>query len=85
MYTCVFGSIVDDECFPYIEGTNRCKVHHSDTLASAGCRQQTKMQRRSLYKMGPAYSLRNETDIMLEIQSSGPVQGECGRAAAGAI
>lgn len=28
-----------------------------------------------LYKMGPAYSLNNETDIMLEIFHYGPVQG----------
>lgn len=68
-------SIVDDACFPYIEGTNRCRVRHTDTLSSVGCRQQTNVARRSLYKMGPAYSLRDETDIMLEIQTSGPVQG----------
>lgn len=29
----------------------------------------------SLYKMGPAYSLNNETDIMWEIYHYGPVQG----------
>lgn len=32
-------------------------------------------QRESLYKMGPAYSLNNETDIMWEISTYGPVQG----------
>lgn len=30
----------------------------------------------SLYKMGPAYSLNNETDIMWEIYNYGPVQGK---------
>lgn len=67
--------MVDEECFPYVEDTNRCKVRHSDTLASVGCRPVTKVPRRSLYKMGPAYALRNETDIMIEIQLYGPVQG----------
>jgi hypothetical protein len=32
--------------------------------------------RETLYKMGPAYSLNNETDIMWEIYHYGPVQGE---------
>lgn len=32
--------------------------------------------RDALYKMGPAYSLNNETDIMWEIFHYGPVQGE---------
>lgn len=33
-------------------------------------------QSEALYKMGPAYSLNNETDIMWEIYNYGPVQGK---------
>lgn len=29
-----------------------------------------------MYRVGPAYSLNNETDIMIEIMESGPVQGK---------
>lgn len=70
-----FHSIVDDDCFPYIAASNKCKVRRTDTLASAGCRLPTKTNRNHLYRVGPAYSLNNETDIMIEIMESGPVQG----------
>jgi hypothetical protein len=36
----------------------------------------TKVDRTDFYKMGPAYSLRNETDIKYEIFHYGPVQGK---------
>ncbi|XP_037043347.1 uncharacterized peptidase C1-like protein F26E4.3 isoform X2 [Bradysia coprophila] len=66
--------VVDDDCFPYIAASNKCKVRRTDTLASAGCRLPTKVRRNHLYRVGPAYSLNNETDIMIEIMESGPVQ-----------
>lgn len=67
--------IVDDDCFPYIAASNKCKIRRTDTLASAGCKLPTKVRRNQLYRVGPAYSLNNETDIMIEIMESGPVQG----------
>lgn len=41
-----------------------------------GCQLPTKVPRDHLYRVGPAYSLNNETDIMIEIFESGPVQGK---------
>lgn len=70
-----FFSVVDEDCFPYIAGVNRCKVKRTDTLQTANCNLPTKVPRKQLYKVGPAYSLNNETDIMIEIYDSGPVQG----------
>lgn len=67
--------IVDDDCFPYIAAVNKCKIRRTDTLVSSGCKLPTKVPRRHLYRVGPAYSLNNETDIMIEIMESGPVQG----------
>lgn len=68
--------LVDDECYPYVGETSRCKVKRYDTLKSAGCTLPTKVPRENLYRVGPAYSLNNESDIMLEIMESGPVQGK---------
>lgn len=42
---------------------------------AAGCRPPANPLRKELYKVGPAYRLGNETDIMVEILTSGPVQG----------
>lgn len=67
--------MVDDECYPYIGVSDRCKVHRQDTLRSLQCTLPVKVPRDHLYRVGPAYSLRNETDIMNEIFESGPVQG----------
>lgn len=66
--------LVDEDCYPYVMGVNRCKVSRRDSLESLMCNRP--LERSELYKMGPAYSLRNETDIMLEIAHSGPVQGK---------
>lgn len=33
------------------------------------------LKKTNKYKVGPAYRLGNETDIMYEIMKSGPVQG----------
>lgn len=71
----LISRIVNDDCFPYIAGVNKCKIKRTDTLASAGCALPTKVPRNHLYRVGPAYSLNNETDIMIEIMESGPVQG----------
>lgn len=68
--------VVDDECFPYVAAQNACKIHRLDTLLSAGCRLPSKVPRNHMYKVGPAYALNNETDIMIEIMESGPVQGK---------
>lgn len=66
---------VDEDCFPYVAHKNKCFVRQgSDSLKKLGCTPPTKVPRKELYKMGPAYVLNNETDIMIEIQASGPVQ-----------
>lgn len=44
-------------------------------MEAAGCRPPANPLRKELYKVGPAYRLGNETDIMVEILTSGPVQG----------
>lgn len=67
--------VVDSECFPYIAGANRCKVRRFDNLQTAGCQLPSNVPRKEFYRVGPAYSLNNETDIMIEISESGPVQG----------
>ena len=69
-----FYSVADDECYPYQAAVERCLAKKSDNLRTMGCKLPSN-QRESLYKMGPAYSLNNETDIMWEISTYGPVQG----------
>lgn len=71
----VLTRLVDDQCYPYEAQSSRCKVRRTDTLSSVGCNLPTKVPRDHLYRVGPAYSLNNETDIMIEILESGPVQG----------
>ncbi|CAO1329683.1 unnamed protein product [Diamesa hyperborea] len=67
---------VDEDCYPYVAKVNTCRVpdKRQSTLRSLGCSLPTKVARTDLYKMGPAYSLNNETDIMAEIYHHGPVQ-----------
>lgn len=67
--------MVDEACYPYIAQSSHCKVHRNDTLSSAGCELPKNVPRDHLYRVGPAYSLNNESDIMAEILESGPVQG----------
>lgn len=69
-------SLADEGCYPYNAASTNCKVHRKSTLSSLGCELPTKVPRDHLYRVGPAYSLNNETDIMIEIFESGPVQGE---------
>lgn len=70
-----YYSVVDDECYSYEAAVGRCKAKKNDNLRTLGCSLRAD-GKDSLYKMGPAYSLNNETDIMWEIFYYGPVQGE---------
>ena len=69
---------VDEDCYPYVAKINTCRLpeKRKSSLRSLGCSLPTKVARTDLYKMGPAYSLNNETDIMWEILHNGPVQGD---------
>ncbi|XP_012253666.1 uncharacterized peptidase C1-like protein F26E4.3 [Athalia rosae] len=67
--------LVDEDCYPWLGGTNgKCRLPKKSTLAAARCRIPTVPARKSFYKVSPAYRLGNETDIMYEILTSGPVQ-----------
>ncbi|XP_029159391.1 uncharacterized peptidase C1-like protein F26E4.3 isoform X1 [Nylanderia fulva] len=68
-----FG-LVDEECYPWTGRNDQCRLRKRSTLKIAGCRNPSNPQRTELYKVGPAYRLGNETDIMQEILTSGPVQ-----------
>lgn len=72
----VSNSVADDECYPYDAVVGRCRATKSTNLKDLGCSIPDFRQTENLYKMGPAYSLFNETDIMYEIKNYGPVQGE---------
>lgn len=67
--------VVDEPCFPYT-GSNytRCSIRRIGSLAEAHCIPPRYSERTGRYKVGPAYRLGNETDIMYEILRSGPVQ-----------
>lgn len=66
---------MDESCYPYKARTDNCKLTQSSRKLSAhGCYQKDNSGRDELYTLGPAYSLKNETDIMAEIFHSGPVQ-----------
>lgn len=67
---------MDEGCFPYSAVPSHCKVQRTSTLSSIGCQLPTAVPRDHMYRVGPAYSLNNETDIMIEIMESGPVQGK---------
>ncbi|XP_055687453.1 tubulointerstitial nephritis antigen-like [Lutzomyia longipalpis] len=66
--------VANDECYPYEASRSKCRVHRGADLVSLKCQLPSKVPRQHFYQMGPAYSLNNETDIMAEIQRSGPVQ-----------
>lgn len=70
-------SLVEEECFPYESGKQSCPHSYlrAKTLDEANCHARRNVSRIEFYKVGPAYSLRNETDIMIEIYKFGPVQG----------
>ncbi|XP_005176436.1 tubulointerstitial nephritis antigen-like [Musca domestica] len=65
--------VLDETCYPYVGRRESCKVHRH-SLSANGCRPAAGVDRDGLYKVGPAYSIQNETDIMAEIFHSGPVQ-----------
>lgn len=70
-------SIVEESCFPYAPAKQNCRFEllSAKTLEDARCYAPRNASRTELYKVGPAYSFKNETDIMIEIQKQGPVQG----------
>lgn len=68
-----FG-LVDENCYPWKASTEMCRLRKRTDLRSAGCAPPPNPLRTELYKVGPAYRLANETDIMQEILTSGPVQ-----------
>lgn len=67
--------LVDEECYPWTGSNDQCRLRKRSNLNAAGCRKPPNPLRQELYKVGPAYRLGNETDIMQEILTSGPVQG----------
>lgn len=69
-----FG-LVDEDCFPYTATNEKCRIPRRGDLATARCNLPVLVDRRSKYKVAPAYRIGNETDIMYEIFHSGPVQG----------
>ncbi|KAJ3649376.1 hypothetical protein Zmor_021124 [Zophobas morio] len=68
-----FG-LVDEDCFPYTASNEKCRVPRHGDLLTAKCRLPQFVDRKSKYKVAPAYRIGNETDIMFEILNSGPVQ-----------
>jgi hypothetical protein len=68
-----FG-LVDEQCFPYTASNEKCKVLRKGGLAEAKCKLPELVDRKSKYKVAPAYRIGNETDIMHDIMTSGPVQ-----------
>ncbi|CAK9821156.1 Uncharacterized peptidase C1-like protein F26E4.3 [Anthophora plagiata] len=73
LYMRKFG-LVDNNCYPWTGSDELCKIRKRTDLNTAGCPPPMNPLRTELYKVGPAYRLRNETDIMQEILTSGPVQ-----------
>ncbi|KOC68959.1 putative peptidase C1-like protein F26E4.3 [Habropoda laboriosa] len=73
LYMRKFG-LVDENCYPWKGSDEQCKFRKRTDLETAGCPPPANPLRTELYKVGPAYRLGNETDIMQEILTSGPVQ-----------
>lgn len=73
LYLRKFG-LVDEDCYPWIGKNEKCKLRKRNSLKTAHCGNPPNPLRTELYKVGPAYRLGNETDIMQEILTSGPVQ-----------
>lgn len=75
------NSVADEECYPYQalaapQAACRVEPRSNSNLKTLKCNIPDYRPTENLYKMGPAYSLYNETDIMYEIKNYGPVQGE---------
>ncbi|XP_034187639.1 tubulointerstitial nephritis antigen-like [Osmia lignaria lignaria] len=73
MFMRKFG-LVDEHCYPWRASNDQCRLRKRTDLMGAGCAPPKNPLRTELYKVGPAYRLANETDIMEEILTSGPVQ-----------
>ncbi|XP_043268904.1 tubulointerstitial nephritis antigen-like [Venturia canescens] len=73
MFVRKFG-LVDEDCYPWVGRNEACRLRKKNTLRTAHCRNPPNPLRTGLYQVGPAYRLGNETDIMQEILTSGPVQ-----------
>lgn len=73
MFMRKFG-LVEESCYPWTGTSEQCKLRKRTDLRGAGCPVASNSLRTELYKTGPAYHLGNETDIMQEILTSGPVQ-----------
>ncbi|XP_034250308.1 tubulointerstitial nephritis antigen-like [Thrips palmi] len=75
-FTRKFG-LVPDACYPWTGRNDTCHVPKKATLQTARCPLRAVTSRKAkteLYRMGPAYRLDSEQDIMREIIKSGPVQ-----------
>lgn len=73
------NSVADEECYKYeakAAPQATCRATKHANLETLRCNIPDYRPTESLYKMGPAYSLFNETDMMFEIKNHGPVQGE---------
>lgn len=70
-------SVAPEMCYEYKAEVDRCETKRNDNLRAICDSDQLEriFPRDYYYKMGPAYSLNNETDIMWEIKNYGPVQG----------
>ncbi|RZC37298.1 Peptidase C1 domain containing protein [Asbolus verrucosus] len=68
-----FG-LVDENCFPYTASNEKCRIPRRGNLIEAKCTLPQFVDRKSKYKVAPAYRIGNETDIMYELLNSGPVQ-----------
>ncbi|KAK4885881.1 hypothetical protein RN001_002152 [Aquatica leii] len=66
--------LVDERCYPYVGHDETCNIPKKGNLYTARCTPPFNVGRKEKYKVGPAYRLGNETDIMFEIMESGPVQ-----------
>ncbi|KAJ8668890.1 hypothetical protein QAD02_000149 [Eretmocerus hayati] len=67
--------LTDEDCYPWKGEVSKCRVQRQSKLSDSGCRKRNSYNlRNELYRVGPAYRLGNETDIMDEILQSGPVQ-----------
>ncbi|XP_076297531.1 putative peptidase C1-like protein F26E4.3 [Lasioglossum baleicum] len=73
MFMRKFG-LVEESCYPWTGSSEQCNLRKRTNLRGAGCPAASNPLRTELYKVGPAYRLGNETDIMQEILTSGPVQ-----------
>lgn len=69
-----FG-LTDEDCYPWLGQKDKCRILRKGKLSDSGCKKRNSFSlKNEPYKVGPAYRLGNETDIMQEIITSGPVQ-----------